>query len=250
VIVIPAIDIKDGRCVRLRQGRMDDVTVFADDPIAMARHWLELGCRRLHVVDLDGALAGAPRNTDVIGRIVALAASVPVQIGGGVRDVETIARYFDAGAAHVIVGTRAVEEPEFLVEQAGRYPAKLLMGLDARGDRIATRGWEGVSAKKSLVEFATWCAQLPIAGIVYTDIDRDGMSSGLNVARTIALAEATGIPVIASGGIGTLADLEALQIAARASTAQLLGVITGRALYEGTLDLPAAQQLLDRATRR
>jgi len=245
VIVIPAIDIKDGRCVRLRQGRMDDVTVFADDPVAMAQHWLDLGCRRLHVVDLDGALAGQPRNGDVIRRIVALAASVPVQVGGGVRDVETIERYLEAGAAHVIVGTRAVEEPAFLIENAGRYPRQLLVGLDARGDRIATRGWEGISVAKSLVEYAAWSARLPIAGIVYTDIDRDGMSAGLNVQRTIALAEAVGVPVIASGGIGTLADLEALQVAARASKAELLGVITGRALYEGTLDLREAQRLLD-----
>jgi phosphoribosylformimino-5-aminoimidazole carboxamide ribotide isomerase len=244
VIVIPAIDIKDGRCVRLRQGRMDDVTVYSDDPVAMARHWLELGCRRLHVVDLDGAIEGRPRNSELIGRIVELAATVPVQIGGGVRDAEMIDRYLDAGAAHVIVGTRAVEEPAFLVENASRHPRQLLVGLDARGDRIATRGWEGVSAK-SLVEFAAWSAQLPIAGIVYTDIDRDGMSTGLNVARTIALAEAIGVPVIASGGVGTLADLEALRDAARGSSAELLGVITGRALYEGTLDLREGQKVLD-----
>ena len=245
MIVIPAIDIKDGRCVRLRQGRMDDVTVYSDDPVAMARHWLELGCRRLHVVDLDGAIAGRPRNAELISRIVAAVPSIPVQIGGGMRDAETIERYLDAGAAHVIVGTRAVEEPAFLVENAGRYPQKLLVGLDARGDRIATRGWEGVSVAKSLVEFAAWSAQLPIAGIVYTDIDRDGMSTGLNVARTIALAEAIGVPVIASGGIGTLADLEALRDAARGSSAKLLGVITGRALYEGTLDLREGQKVLD-----
>jgi len=245
VIVIPAIDIKDGRCVRLRQGRMDDVTVYSDDPVAMARHWLEHGCRRLHVVDLDGAVAGQPWNSAVIARIVAAVPSIPVQIGGGMRDAETIERYLDAGAAHVIVGTRAVEEPAFLVENAGRYPQRILVGLDARGDRIATRGWEGVSVAKSLVEFAAWSAQLPIAGIVYTDIDRDGMSTGLNVARTIALAEAIGVPVIASGGIGTLADLEALRDAARGSSAKLLGVITGRALYEGTLDLREGQKVLD-----
>ena len=245
MIVIPAIDIKDGRCVRLRQGRMDDVTVYSDDPVAMARHWLEHGCRRLHVVDLDGAVAGQPWNSAVIARIVAAVPSIPVQIGGGMRDAETIERYLDAGAAHVIVGTRAVEEPAFLVENAGRYPQRILVGLDARGDRIATRGWEGVSVAKSLVEFAAWSAQLPIAGIVYTDIDRDGMFAGVNVARTIALAEAIGVPVIASGGIGTLADLEALRDAARGSSAKLLGVITGRALYEGTLDLREGQKVLD-----
>jgi phosphoribosylformimino-5-aminoimidazole carboxamide ribotide isomerase len=245
VIVIPAIDLKDGRCVRLRQGRMDDVTVFSDDPVAMARHWLAAGCRRLHLVDLDGAVAGTPRNAAIVRAIAGLSASLPVQVGGGIRDLATIEGYLDAGVSAVIIGTRAVEDPPFLADACTRFPGQVLLGLDARGERIATHGWESTSSR-TVGEFAAWAARLPLAGIVYTDIDRDGMGSGLNVEATVALAARVGVPVIASGGVGTLADLEALDAAARASRGNVMGVITGRALYEGTLDLGEAQRLLDR----
>jgi phosphoribosylformimino-5-aminoimidazole carboxamide ribotide isomerase len=244
VIVIPAIDLKDGRCVRLRQGRMDDVTVFADDPVEMARHWLASGCRRLHLVDLDGAVAGTPRNAGLIRAIAGLSATLPVQVGGGIRDLATIEGYLDAGVSAVIVGTRAVEDPPFFADACARFPGRVLLGLDARGERIATHGWESTSSR-NVGEFAVWAAQHPLAGIVYTDIDRDGMGSGLNVAATVALAEQAQVPVIASGGVGTLADLETLARAVGASHGRITGVITGRALYEGTLDFGAAQRRLD-----
>jgi phosphoribosylformimino-5-aminoimidazole carboxamide ribotide isomerase len=244
VIVIPAIDLKDGRCVRLRQGRMDDVTVFSDDPLAMARHWLDHGCRRLHLVDLDGAVAGVPRNAATIRQIATLARDVPVQVGGGVRDLTTLEAYLKAGVAAVIVGTQAIEEPPFLTSACGHFPGRVMLGLDARGERIATRGWASES-RRTVAEFAEWASSLPLAGIVYTDIERDGMGSGVNVAATVALAERVTVPVIASGGVGTLGDLERLADAALTCRGDLFGVITGRALYEGTLDLVAAQQLLD-----
>jgi phosphoribosylformimino-5-aminoimidazole carboxamide ribotide isomerase len=242
--VIPAIDIKDGQCVRLRQGRMDDVTVFGRDPVAMARHWLEAGCRRLHLVDLDGAVAGEPRNRDIVRAISAAASDVPVQVGGGIRDFATIAAYLDAGISYVIVGTRAVAEPEFLAEACTRFPGRVLLGLDARDGLLATHGWEATT-RVVAVEFAQRVAHLPLAGVVYTDIGRDGMGTGINVTATLELAERSGLPVIASGGVKDLADLEVLVRGVAASRATVLGVITGRALYEGTLDLAAAQAVLD-----
>jgi phosphoribosylformimino-5-aminoimidazole carboxamide ribotide isomerase len=241
--VIPAIDIKDGQCVRLRQGRMDDVTVFGRDPVAMARHWFEAGCRRLHLVDLDGAVAGEPRNRDIIRAIGAVAGDVPVQVGGGIRDFATIAAYLDAGISYVVVGTRAVAEPEFLAEACARFPRCVLLGLDARDGLLATHGWEATT-RVDAVAFAQRVAHLPLAGVVYTDIGRDGMGTGLNVAATLELGERSGLPVIASGGVKELADLQTLARAATTSRATVLGVITGRALYEGTLDLATAQAAL------
>jgi phosphoribosylformimino-5-aminoimidazole carboxamide ribotide isomerase len=244
MIVIPAIDIKDGQCVRLRQGRMDDVTVFSRDPAAMARHWLEAGCRRLHLVDLDGAVAGEPRNRAIIGTISQLAGDVPVQVGGGIRDFATIAAYLDAGVSYVIIGTRAVAEPDFLAEACSRHPGRIVLGLDARDGLLATHGWEATT-RVVAVEFAQRVTQLPLAGIVYTDIGRDGMGTGLNLPATLAIGEQSGLPVIASGGVRTLEDLVALKQSAAASRAKVIGVITGRALYEGTLDLATAQPALD-----
>jgi phosphoribosylformimino-5-aminoimidazole carboxamide ribotide isomerase len=243
MLVIPAIDIKGGQCVRLRQGRMDDVTVFGADPVAMARHWFDAGCRRLHLVDLDGAVAGAPRNAAIIRAISAAAGDVPVQVGGGIRDLPTIQGYLDAGMDQVIVGTRAIAEPAFLAEASARFPHRILLGLDARDGLLATHGWESTTSA-SAVGFARQVAHLPLAGIVYTDIGRDGMGTGLNIASTIELAEQSGVPVVASGGVRDLAHLQALARAAAASTGTLLGVITGRALYEGTLELRAAQAAL------
>ncbi|NJN52231.1 MAG: 1-(5-phosphoribosyl)-5-[(5-phosphoribosylamino)methylideneamino]imidazole-4-carboxamide isomerase [Gammaproteobacteria bacterium] len=244
MLLIPAIDLKDGRCVRLRQGRMDDVTVFSDDPVAMARRWADAGCRRLHLVDLDGAVAGVPRNEGVIRAITTAMGTVPVQVGGGIRDLDTTARYLDAGVAAVIIGTKAVQDPEFLRQACDRFGEHILLGLDARGEEIATHGWESGSGR-GLTEFAQWAAALDLGGIVYTDIARDGMLTGLNVQGTVELAQRCGVPVIASGGVANLADLEALARAARDSSGVLLGAITGRAVYEGTLDFRAGQQLLD-----
>lgn len=245
MLLIPAIDLKDGKCVRLAQGRMSDVTVFSDDPVAMARHWAGQGCRRLHLVDLDGAFAGAPRNRDLIAAITRAVPGVPVQVGGGIRSEDVIEAYLDAGISQVIVGTRAIEEPEFLAAIARRWPGRVILGLDARDGVLATAGWDAAS-DRTAVEFARSVAELPLFAIVYTDIERDGMLSGVNVGATVALAEAAGLPVIASGGIAGLDDLAALKQAFAASAGSLLGAITGRAIYAGALDFPAGQALLDR----
>jgi phosphoribosylformimino-5-aminoimidazole carboxamide ribotide isomerase len=246
VLLIPAIDLKDGKCVRLKQGRMSDVTVFSDDPVAMARHWAEQGCRRLHLVDLDGAFAGEPRNRDVIAAITRDLAGVPVQVGGGIRSERVIDAYLEAGIAEVIVGTRAIEEPAFLERIAAAYPRRVILGLDARGGQLATAGWDETSTRSAL-EFARWAGTLDIAAIVYTDIDRDGMLTGVNAAATVALAEASGVPVIASGGVADLADLQMLIDAFADSSGTLFGAITGRAIYVGSLDFRAGQALLDGA---
>lgn len=244
MLVIPAIDLKDGRCVRLRQGRFDEVTVFSDDPVLVAGQWCTTGARRLHLVDLDGAVAGSPRNTDLIESICRTVAPLPVQVGGGIRSLDTIGAYLGAGVSQVIIGTRAVMDPEFLAEACAAHPGQVILGLDARDGRLATDGWESTSTRLA-VDVARGAAALPLYAVVYTDISRDGMLSGVNVAATVALAEAAALPVIASGGVKTLDDLRALDDAARACRGEILGVITGRALYEGTLDLAEAQALLD-----
>ncbi len=246
MLLIPGIDLKDGRCVRLKQGRMSDVTVFSEDPVAVARHWAESGCRRLHLVDLDGAFAGEPRNRDLIAAITAAVPEVPVQVGGGIRSREVLEAYLDAGVAQAIVGTRAIEEPAFLEEVAAAHPQRVILGLDARAGQLATAGWDETSSRTA-VEFARWASALPIAAIVYTDIDRDGMLTGVNVEATVTLAEAAGVPVIASGGVAGLDDLQALSEAFAGSSGRLLGAITGRAIYAGTLDFRAGQALLDEA---
>lgn len=244
MLLIPAIDLKEGKCVRLRQGRMDDATVFSDDPVATAAHWREQGARRLHIVDLDGAFAGAPRNRDLIQAMVAAMGEVPVQVGGGIRSAEVIDAYLAAGVNGVIVGTRAVEEPHFLADVANTYPQRVWFGLDARNGQVATQGWDETS-NLSATELAVAAADLPIAGVVYTDIERDGMMSGLNVEATLALAQTAGVPVVASGGVTTLDDLAALKSAFSEHKHLLFGAITGRAIYEGSLDLGQGQALLD-----
>ncbi|MGI9328031.1 MAG: 1-(5-phosphoribosyl)-5-[(5-phosphoribosylamino)methylideneamino]imidazole-4-carboxamide isomerase [Pseudomonadales bacterium] len=243
-LLIPAIDLKDGQCVRLKQGRMDDATVFSDDPVAMAQHWRDQGCRRLHIVDLDGAFAGEPRNKTLIENMVKAIPGVAIQVGGGVRTLATIGSYLEAGVDQVIVGTRAVEEPAFLEEAASRYPSHVTLGLDAKDGYVATEGWDVVS-EKTAIDFAQWASGLDIAGIVYTDIARDGMLTGPNVEATLQLALATPIPVIASGGVSTLDDLSALKAAFAKQPGDLFGVITGRAIYAGTLDFRSGQALLD-----
>ena len=230
--------------MRLRQGRMDDSTVFSKDPVAMALHWKSQGARRLHIVDLDGAFAGVPRNGELIRDMVSAMSNVPVQVGGGIRTQQIIDAYLEAGVQGLILGTKAVEEPAFLQNMARQYPGKIILGLDARGGVVATEGWDkdaGITA----LEFVQGLAELPLAGIVYTDIDRDGMMQGLNVEATLALAKAAGLPVIASGGVTELTDLAALKAAFADSPELLFGAITGRAIYEGTLDVGQGQALLD-----
>jgi phosphoribosylformimino-5-aminoimidazole carboxamide ribotide isomerase len=223
---------------------MDDSTVFSKDPVAMAVHWKSQGARRLHIVDLDGAFAGVPRNGALIRDMVSAMGDVPVQVGGGIRTQQIIDAYLEAGVQGLILGTKAVEEPAFLQTMARQYPGKIILGLDARGGVVATEGWDkdaGITA----LEFVQDLAELPLAGIVYTDIDRDGMMQGLNVEATLALAKAAGLPVIASGGVTELSDLEALKAAFANSPELLFGAITGRAIYEGTLDVGQGQALLD-----
>ena len=244
MLLIPAIDLKDGRCVRLKQGRMDEVTVFSDDPVATAQHWAEQGCRRLHLVDLDGAVAGEPRNRELIHHITRAMGQVPVQVGGGIRDLPTIEAYLAAGVSQVIVGTRAVQDPDFLAAAAKRHPGALILGLDARDGLLAVAGWDETSRVEA-VELARHASELPLAGIVYTDIARDGMLNGVNVAATVRLAEATSIPVIASGGLTDLADITALKDAFALSDGTLMGAITGRAIYSGTLDFRKGQEIFD-----
>jgi phosphoribosylformimino-5-aminoimidazole carboxamide ribotide isomerase len=223
---------------------MDDSTVFSKDPVAMALHWKSQGARRLHIVDLDGAFAGVPRNGQLIRDMVSAMGDVPVQVGGGIRTQQIIDAYLEAGVQGLILGTKAVEEPAFLQNMARQYPGKIILGLDARGGVVATEGWDkdaGITA----LEFVQGLAELPLAGIVYTDIDRDGMMQGLNVEATLALAKAAGLPVIASGGVTELTDLAALKAAFADSPELLFGAITGRAIYEGTLGVGQGQALLD-----
>jgi phosphoribosylformimino-5-aminoimidazole carboxamide ribotide isomerase len=243
LIVIPAIDIHDGRCVQLQQGAKGSASVYGDDPVAMAGRWTRQGARRIHVVDLDGAFEGKPVNMGIVEEIVRAAGDVPVQVGGGVRSVETIRRYLDAGVDQVIVGTRAVEDPPFLVEVAKYFPEQVILGLDSRSGRAATSGWDETSDTVA-VDFARNVSELPLFAIVFTDIARDGMLTGVNVNATVKVAQVTGVPVIASGGVRDLEDIRKLHALAFAER-ELLGVITGSAIYEGMLDLARAQAILD-----
>ncbi len=241
MLIIPAIDLKDGTCVRLRQGRMDDSTVFGDDPVAMAARWVREGARRLHLVDLNGAFAGEPVNGEAVRAITRAFPQLPVQIGGGIRSREIAASYLEAGVRWVIVGTLAVKDPDFVAALCREFPGRVIVGIDARAGLVATDGWAEVS-RVSAVELARRFAADGVAAIVYTDIDRDGMLQGVNVAATRHLAEAGGIPVIASGGVTTIEDIRLL---AREAASGIVGAISGRALYEGTLDLASAQAWCD-----
>lgn len=242
MLLIPAIDLKDGQCVQLRQGIMESATVYSADPGAMARHWVKAGARRLHVVDLDGAFAGTPVNRDAVRRIVEAAGTVPVQVGGGIRDVETARRYFDVGVSQVITGTSAIEDPDFLAALADAFPGRVVLGLDARDGRLATRGWATVS-EVDAVAFAGAVTE-ELFAIVYTDVGRDGMLAGVNVDATRRVALAAHVPVIASGGVGSLKDLRAIRDLGLGSD-RILGAISGSALYEGKLDFEVAQRWLE-----
>jgi phosphoribosylformimino-5-aminoimidazole carboxamide ribotide isomerase len=242
MILIPAIDLKDGQCVRLRQGEMEGATVFSDDPAAMARHWLAQGARRLHLVDLNGAFAGKPKNGASIEAIIAAVGSdIPVQLGGGIRDLDTIERYLDLGLRYVILGSAAVKDPGFLHEACDAFPGAIIVGLDAKNGKVAVDGWSKVT-HHDVIDLAQRFQDYGVESIVYTDIGRDGMMSGVNIESTVAMARALRIPVIASGGITNLDDIRAL-CAVREEGIE--GAITGRAIYEGTLDFGAGQRLAD-----
>ncbi|WNO08821.1 1-(5-phosphoribosyl)-5-[(5-phosphoribosylamino)methylideneamino]imidazole-4-carboxamide isomerase [Teredinibacter sp. KSP-S5-2] len=241
MIIIPAIDLKDGACVRLKQGIMEDSTVFSDDPVSMAKRWVDAGCRRLHLVDLNGAFAGEPVNGGVVTAIAKAYPDLPIQIGGGIRSAETIEYYLNAGVSYVIIGTKAVKEPEFVTEMCKQFPGHIIVGLDAKNGLVATDGWAEVSTTKA-TDLAKRFADDGVSSIVYTDIARDGMMQGVNVDATVEMAEASPIPVIASGGITNMDDIRALQAK---SSSGIMGAITGRAIYEGTLDVAEAQTYCD-----
>jgi phosphoribosylformimino-5-aminoimidazole carboxamide ribotide isomerase len=241
MLVIPAIDLKDGRCVRLRQGRMEDETVFGDDPVEVARRWLDAGARRLHMVDLNGAFEGRPVNAQAIRAVAEAFPDLPIQVGGGIRDEETVQAYLDAGVQYVIIGTRAVSTPHFINDLCMEFPGHIIVGLDARNGKLAIDGWSKLS-NHSVIEMAERFEQDGVEAIVFTDIGRDGMMTGVNVESTVALARAIHIPVIAAGGVTTIEDIRTL---CGVADEGIMGAITGRALYEGTLDLAAAQQLAD-----
>ena len=241
MLVIPAIDLKDGKCVRLRQGRMEDETVFGDDPVEVAQRWVDAGARRLHMVDLNGAFAGKPVNAGVIKAVAEAFPDLPIQVGGGIRDEDTVAAYLEAGVQYTIIGTRAVSTPHFINDLCLEFPGHILVGLDAREGRIAIDGWSKLS-HHSAIDMARRFEQDGVEAIVFTDIGRDGMMTGVNVDSTVRLAQSITIPVIASGGITNMEDIRAL---CAVSDEGIMGAITGRALYEGALDLAAAQKLAD-----
>lgn len=241
MLLIPAIDLKEGKCVRLRQGRMEDNTVFSDDPVAVAGKWVEAGARRIHLVDLDGAFAGKPKNAEVIHAIVEAFPDVPVQIGGGIRDEDTIQGYLDAGVQYVIIGTKAVSEPHFVRDVALEFPGHIIVGLDAKDGKVAIDGWSKLS-RHDVIDIAQKFEDYGVEAIIYTDISRDGMMTGVNVEATAKLARSIRIPVIASGGITNMDDIRALGEVAEDG---IMGAITGRAIYEGTLDFAEAEKLAE-----
>ncbi len=244
MLLIPAIDLKDGRCVRLRQGRMEDETIFSDDPVQMAGRWLAAGARRLHLVDLNGAFVGMPVNGQAIRAIAAAYPDLPIQVGGGIRDEATIAAYLEAGVSYCIIGTQAVKDPAFVTRACRAFPGHVIVGLDAREGQVAIKGWAEITDHR-VEELAGRFEGDGVTAIVYTDIGRDGMMTGPNVTATRALAEAIRIPVIASGGITNLDDIRALCAVAASG---ISAAITGRAIYEGTLDFAEGQRLADALT--
>jgi len=241
MLLIPAIDLKDGKCVRLRQGRMEDETVFSDDPVAMAGQWVEAGARRLHLVDLNGAFAGEPVNRKVIEAIARAYPEVPIQVGGGIRDEETVQAYLDAGVQYVIIGTKAVSAPHFVNDLCLEFPGHVIVGLDAKEGKVAVDGWSKLS-RHDVIDMAQRFEENGVTAIVYTDIGRDGMMGGVNVEATVKLAQAVTIPIIASGGITNLEDIRALCAVADEG---ITAAITGRAIYEGSLDFAEGQRLAD-----
>lgn len=244
MLIIPAIDLKDGQCVRLQQGRMEDATVFGSDPVEMAGRWVEAGCRRLHLVDLNGAFEGKPMHAEVVAAISRRYPQLPIQIGGGIRNIDIIEAYVEAGVSWCIIGTAAVKDPAFVREACAAFPGKIIVGIDAKDGLVATEGWADVSQVKA-TDLARDFADAGVSAIVYTDIARDGMMQGVNLEATVEVAQAGGIPVIASGGVTDIHDIERLCTVADKG---LLGAITGRAIYEGKLDVRAAQAYCDEQT--
>ncbi len=244
MLLIPAIDLKDGKCVRLRQGRMDEETVFSDDPLGVATRWVEAGARRLHIVDLDGAVEGRPRNAQVIRSIAQRYPDIPIQVGGGIRDDEAIQAYLEQGVQYVILGTSAVAEPHFVADVCVEFPGHIIVGLDARDGKVAIEGWSKLS-HHDVVDLAMRFEHDGVEAIVYTDISRDGMLSGLNIDSIVTLARSVVVPVIASGGIGGIEDVRSL---CEVADEGIMGAIAGRALYEGALDFAEAQALADGIT--
>jgi phosphoribosylformimino-5-aminoimidazole carboxamide ribotide isomerase len=242
MLLIPAIDLKDGKCVRLKQGDMNDSTTFGDDPAAIARRWVNAGARRLHLVDLNGAFAGKPVNEPAIKAILAeVGDEIPVQLGGGIRDLDTIERYLDDGLSFIIIGTAAVKSPGFLKDACSAFGGHIIVGLDAKDGKVATDGWSKLTGHE-VVDLAQKFEDYGVEGVIYTDIGRDGMLSGINIDATVKLAQSLSIPVIASGGLGSIVDIEKLCAVAHEG---IEGVICGRAIYTGDLDFAVAQKRAD-----
>ncbi len=242
MLLIPAIDLKDGHCVRLKQGDMDQSTVFSEDPAAMARNWVDKGARRVHLVDLNGAFAGKPKNEQAIRAILKeIGSEVDVQLGGGIRDLDTIERYLDAGLRYVIIGTAAVKNPGFLQDACTAFGGHIIVGLDAKDGKVATDGWSKLTGHE-VVDLGKKFEDYGVESIVYTEICRDGMLSGINIDATVKLAQSLSIPVIASGGLSNLDDIRQL---CAVEDEGVEGVICGRSIYSGDLDFEAAQKLAD-----
>ena len=244
MLLIPAIDLKEGKCVRLRQGSMDDVTVFSDDPVAIATRWVEAGAKRLHLVDLDGANQGNPVNIDAIRNIIDAHPEIPIQLGGGIRSIEDAEYYLDLGVQYLIIGTKAVREPHFVSEVCVEFPNHIIVGLDAKDGKVAVDGWSKLS-KHDVIDLAQRFERDGVEAIIYTDISRDGMMQGVNIEATVKLAQSIVIPVIASGGVSNQGDIRAL---CQVEDEGVMGAIIGRALYEGDLDLAEAQKLANSLT--
>jgi phosphoribosylformimino-5-aminoimidazole carboxamide ribotide isomerase len=245
MLLIPAIDLKNGHCVRLKQGDMQDSTTFSEDPAAMARRWVDAGARRLHLVDLNGAFAGKPVNESaILANLAEVGDEVPVQLGGGIRDLDTIERYLDDGLSFIIIGTAAVKNPGFLRDACTAFGGHIIVGLDAKDGKVATDGWSKLTGHE-VVDLARKFEGYGVEGLIYTDIGRDGMLTGINLDATVKLAEALTVPVIASGGLASLGDIERLCAVADVG---IDGVICGRAIYSGDLDFAAAQARADELT--
>ena len=245
MLIIPAIDLKDGRCVRLKQGDMNTATVFSDDPVAMARHWAAQGAKRLHIVDLNGAIAGRPKNEKVIREMIAaVGEKVPIQLGGGIRDLDAIESYLDAGVTYVIIGTAAVKNPGFLSDACYAFPGHVIAGLDAKEGKVAVEGWSKLTGH-DVVDLAKKYEDYGIEALIYTDIGRDGMMSGINIEATFKLAQQLKTPIIASGGLNSLEDVQA--ICQKLAPEGVIGAIAGRALYEGKIELQKAQATANKA---